>query len=142
MKQSLVFSLFLSLVVLLSSCASNPTKVLPSKDGEWAVSGNTKVTITTTGFPDNITNTPASGTASFTGSTVTFKSGSDSDTYNWSYDKDTEKITLTDNSGSYVYDVTSSSAKKQTWKMNSTSTASVGGITQTTTVVADITLTR
>lgn len=117
MKNFKVFAFALVAAFAIVSC-SNVEKILPKKDGLWqGTSVNTKSYVDGT-LASEETQTDSLGTTMFsddgTGEFFAFDGTSDG-TFTWSFDKDNDQVTITQDGFSIVFDVLESEKNSQTW---------------------------
>lgn len=92
------------MLVQFVSC-TNPSKVLPSKDGEW------NLTITEDG---DVT----AGKMDFDKEgKVTITIDGDTEIWDWSYSKDNEKITLSQSGFGIIFDVKEAKRNYEKWQL-------------------------
>ena len=108
--------LLISIVLLFASCSKSPDKILPKKNGAWNVVITTHTTSTAGYDSTTITNTITTFIKDGTGSYI--NSSGSSDSFTWSYSKDSKKITFQKdlpNEWPIVFDVTIMERKTEQW---------------------------
>lgn len=117
MKNFKVFAFALVAAFAIVSC-SNVEKILPKKDGLWqGTSVNTKTYVDDV-LDSEETQTDSLGTARYNsdGTGEFFaEDGTSEGTFNWSYNKDNDQVTITQDGIGLVYDVLTSEKNSQTW---------------------------
>lgn len=142
----IINGIFAALILMAAiACSTDAEKVLPKKDGKWALN---KLTIATSQTVAGQTNTTNSVFTSGLGTYTFDKDGSgsyvSSDTtlnFKWSGSEDKLTFTYTDNSTESIT-VQESSKDAQKWYYSETSTYTLGTETVTQTINQTMELTR
>lgn len=118
MKKHFVLLLALAAVVALSSC-KKVDKVLPKKTGDWkAVSGSVSTFVDGVAVTTDSTFTPSEdviyhfdddGTGTYT------EGSAASDAFTWTYSKDPETLSITQDGVTIDYDILECTKKEMTW---------------------------
>ncbi len=117
MKNIKVFALALVAAFAIVSC-NNVEKILPKKDGLWQATSLNSKTYLNNVLELDVTQTDSLGTIRFdsdgTGESFAFDGTSDG-TFTWSFDSDEDKVTITQDGTTLVYEVLESERKSQKW---------------------------
>ena len=143
MKLFKAFAFTLIAAFALSSC-NNVEKILPKKDGLWNVKNIHQVT-TVDGMVQQDTMMADQGTMMFNsdGTGVTTDNNGNTNEFTWSYDKDADVVSVTQDSLTFENNVLESSSKMQQWQSTLTITIDLGILgTITSTVDATTDLER
>ena len=102
-KSFLLVALFFILMPFMS--CTNPSKVLPSKDGEWdlTITEDGDVTVGKMDFDKE--------------GKVTITIDGDTEIWDWSYSKDNEKITLSQSGFGIIFEVKEAKRNYEKWQL-------------------------